>query len=205
MLTYMVTLMNSTIVVAFLFLVIPAFITPGPNNLMLMASGARFGVRRTLAHVIGINLGFPLMLVIVGLGLGEIFYTYPIVKTVMKYAAAGYFLWLAWHLLGMKLGAEVGASRPMKLHEAMLFQWINPKAWAISVSFIAAFVGAGDDRLSNLFWLTLGCFVVSPPISMLWLVSGQQLYLFLKRTGGEKYLGAILAILMLMAVILFLI
>ncbi len=197
--------MNTAILVAFLFLVIPAFITPGPNNLMLMASGAKFGIRKTLPHVVGINLGFPLMLVIVGLGLGEIFYTYPMVKTVMKYAAAAYFLWMAWHLLGMKLGAEIGASRPMKLHEAMLFQWINPKAWAISVSFIAAFVGSGDDRLINLAWLTLGCLLVSPFISILWLVSGQQLYLFLKRSGGEKYLGAILAILMLLAVVLFLI
>ena len=197
--------MNLTVAIAFFLLVIPSFITPGPNNLMLMASGAKFGVRRTLPHLVGINVGFPLMLVIVGLGLGEVFTTYPMVKVIMKYVAAAYFMWMAWKLLGMRLGAQVGASRPMKFHEAVLFQWINPKAWVISISIVAAFVGAGEGRLVSLAWLTAGCILVSPAISLLWLVSGQQLYLFLKRTGGEKYLGAILAFLMLAAVILFLI
>lgn len=197
--------MNLSIVAAFLMLTIPAFLTPGPNNLMLMASGAKFGVRRTIPHAVGINLGFPFMVFVVGLGLGEIFALYPMVKVVMKYLAAGYFLWMAWNLLGLKIGEKKGAARPLHFHEAALFQWVNPKAWVMAVSFVAAFVGAGDGRLLSLTLLSLGCVVTGPFFSALWMVSGQQLQTFLRRTGGEKYLGAILALLMLSAVILFLI
>ncbi|VAW17859.1 Transporter, LysE family [hydrothermal vent metagenome] len=197
--------MNITVMIAFLFLTIPAFATPGPNNLMLMASGAKFGFVKTLPHMIGINIGFPAMVFLVGLGLSEIFDTYPIIKPVMKYLAAGYFLWMAWHLLGLKIGQQSGAARPMKLFEAVLFQWVNPKAWAMAVSFIAAFVSDGEGRLASLMLITLGCILVGPFFSFFWIYFGQQMQVLLVRTGGEKFLGAILAALMLVAVILFLV
>ncbi len=197
--------MDFSVIFAFLLLAISSFVTPGPNNLMLMASGAKFGVRKTLPHMFGINFGFPIMLFVLGLGLAEVFAAYPIVKQVMKYLAAGYFLWMAWHLVGLKIGDQKGKARPMRFFEAALFQWVNPKAWAISVSFISAFVVSGEGRLLSLVLLSLGCMLTGPVASILWMVSGKQLQLFLRRTGGEKYLGAIMAFLMLVAVFLFLI
>ncbi len=197
--------MDIATVIAFVFLVAPSFVTPGPNNLMLMASGAKFGVRKTLPHMMGINVGFPVMLFLIGLGLGEGFTAYPVVKTVMKYLAAAYFLWMAWHLLGLKIGEQKIRSRPMRFFEAALFQWINPKAWAISVSFISAFVLAGEEKLMSLLLISLGCLLLGPMASFLWLYSGRQLQVFLQKTGGEKYMGAIMALLMLVAVVLFLI
>lgn len=196
--------MDNTLVAGFLLLAVPAFFTPGPNNLMLMTSSAKFGISRTVPHALGIIFGFPLMVFLVGLGLGEVFATYPVVKTVMKYLAALYFLWMAWHLLGLRIGATGGAERPMKTVEAALFQWVNPKAWAMATSLVAAFVLAGAGRYESLFWVSLGCLALAPLSSILWMVFGQQLQMLLVRTGAERFLGAILALLMVVAVVLFL-
>jgi threonine/homoserine/homoserine lactone efflux protein len=197
--------MDFTVIAAFLLLVVPTFVTPGPNNLMLMTSAAKFGLTPTIPHAMGIVLGFPLMVFLVGLGLGEVFAALPGLQSVLKYFAAAYFLWLSYRLLGLKIGAVTGVARPMRFIEAALFQWVNPKAWVMSTSFVVAFVVPGEGRILSLLLVTLGCILIAPFSSLLWMVSGQQLKSFLTKTDGEKYLGAILAILMLVAVVLFLI
>jgi threonine/homoserine/homoserine lactone efflux protein len=195
--------MNTTLIGSFLLLAVPAYFTPGPNNLMLMTSSAKFGFSRTLPHAIGIVLGFPFMVFAVSLGLGEVFHAVPLAKTVLKYFAAGYLLWMAWHLIGLKIGEMKASDRPFRIHEAALFQWINPKGWAMAMSFAAAFVVAGSDRIASIVWLTLGCLALAPLSSLTWMVFGERLQSVLRRTGTERYLGAILALLMLAAVILF--
>ena len=197
--------MDAALATAFFAAAIPAFFTPGPNNLMLMTSSARFGLARTMPHALGIVIGFPLMVFVVGLGLGEIFEAFPVLKTILKFAAAAYFLWMAWTLLGLKLHEAGGRERPMRAYEAALFQWVNPKAWAMAVSFVAAFVGTGPDRYLSLGLLTLGVLLLTPLSCGVWMVFGQQLEVWLRRTGTEHYLGVILALLMVLAVILFLI
>lgn len=196
--------MDAALVASFFLLAIPAFVTPGPNNLMLMTSAAKFGVRRTLPHALGIVLGFPFMVFAVGLGLGEIFTLYPALKTVLRYVAAAYFLWMAWHLLGIGIGEARGRQRPMSALEAALFQWVNPKAWAMGGSFVAAFVLPGELRFISVLVLTAGCLLIAPFSSMVWMVFGRQLQAFLRKTGTERYMGAILALLMIAAVVLFL-
>ena len=196
--------MDAALVTAFFAAAIPSFFTPGPNNLMLMTSSARFGIARTVPHLIGICLGFPLMVFVVGLGLGEIFEAFPALKTILKFAAAAYFLWMAWTLLGLKLHEAGGAERPMRAYEAALFQWVNPKAWAMAVSLIALVVDTGPGRFWTILWVTLGCVLIGPFSCGLWMVFGQQLEAILKRTHTERFLGAILALLMVVAVVLFL-
>lgn len=197
--------MDTTLIAGFLLLTVPSFFTPGPNNLMLMTSSAKFGPRRTLPHALGIVFGFPLMVLGVGLGLGEVFTLFPQLKTILKYLAAAYFLWMAWNLLGLKIGAAEGAERPMTAFEAAGFQWVNPKAWAMATSFVAAFIVSGEGRLTSILLLTAGCLALSPFSSLVWVFFGQQLQIFLKRTGTERFLGFILAGLMVVAVVLFLI
>jgi threonine/homoserine/homoserine lactone efflux protein len=196
--------MDAALATAFLAAAIPSFFTPGPNNLMLMTSSARFGIGRTVPHMIGICLGFPLMVLVVGLGLGEVFEAFPILKTILKFAAAGYFLWMAWTLLGLRLHEQGGRERPMRAYEAVLFQWVNPKAWAMAVSLVALVVDTGPGRFWTILWVTLGCLLIAPFSSGLWMIFGQQLERWLRRTGAERYLGAILALLMVIAVVLFL-
>ena len=195
--------MDTPLIGAFLLLAIPAFFTPGPNNLMLMTSSAKFGLMRTMPHAIGIFFGFPFMVFAISLGLGEVFAAFPLAKTVLKYVAAAYLLWMAWHLLGLKIGEGVTRERPLRPHEAVLFQWINPKGWVMAMTFAAAFVTTGPERLGSIVWLTLACMALSPFSSGLWMLFGDRLQAFLKSTGTERFLGMILAVLMVSAVILF--
>ena len=196
--------MDTALPVAFLAAAIPTFFTPGPNNLMLMASSAKFGINRTVPHMLGICVGFPLMVFVVGLGLGEIFTQYPWLKTILKYVAAANFLWLAWTLLGLKIGDAKASERPLNFLEAALFQWVNPKAWAMAVSFVVLVVEPGEGRIVTLLLLSLGCLLLGPFSSFLWMAFGDQLEKLLRRTGTERFLGAILAGMMLIAVVLFL-
>jgi threonine/homoserine/homoserine lactone efflux protein len=195
---------DTSLIIAFLLAAIPSYFTPGPNNLLLMTSAAKFGFRRTIPHGAGISLGFPLMVFVLGLGLGEVFTAFPQIKTILKFAAAAYFLWMAWTLLGLKIGSAGGRQRPMQFHEAVLFQWVNPKAWAMGSAFVALVVVPGEARIESLVWLTLGCLLLAPLSTSLWMVFGNQLQAILRKTGTERYLGWILAALMLAAVVLFL-
>jgi len=197
--------MNGALVTAFFAAAIPAFFTPGPNNLMLMTSSARFGVGRTVPHMVGVVLGFPLMVLLVGLGLGEVFEALPELKTILKFVAAAYLLWMAWTLLGLKLNEAKSSDRPMRLYEALLFQWVNPKGWAIAVSLVALVVVGGPEHYWSIALLTLGCLLIAPFSCALWMVGGHQLVTWLRRSGIERYLGAILAALVVVAVILFLV
>jgi threonine/homoserine/homoserine lactone efflux protein len=112
---------------------------------------------------------------------------------------------MAWNLLGLKIGEIGGAERPMKLFEAALFQWINPKAWAMGISFVSAYVVFGEERFLSLLFLTFGVFAMSPLSTITWMVFGKQLQVVLKKTNMERFLGIILAILMIIAVIMFLV
>ena len=190
---------------AFLLAALSSYFSPGPNNLMLMTSSAKFGLARTVPHAVGIVIGFPVMVFIVGLGLGELFTAYPVINQVMRYGAAAYFLWMAWTMLGIKIGAASGSERPMTTLESALVQWINPKAWAMAVSFVALFVPAGEGRLVGLAVLTLGCLALGPFSCGAWMVFGRALIETLRRTGTGRMLGWILAGLMLASVVLFLI
>ncbi|MBI4920586.1 MAG: LysE family translocator [Devosia nanyangense] len=197
--------MDATLFAAFIAVAIPAFFTPGPNNLMLMASGAKFGFGRTIPHGLGVSIGFALMVVVIGLGLGEVFEALPWLKTALKVVAAIYLLYLAWSLLGLKIDDEATANdRPMTFLQAAAFQWVNPKAWAMAVSFVALVVDPGPGRLIGIALLGLGCLLLGPFSSALWMGFGDRLQIFLKRTGGERFLGIVLAVLVVASVVLFL-
>ena len=196
--------MDTTLFAAFIAVAIPAFFTPGPNNLMLMASGAKFGFGRTIPHGLGVSIGFALMVVVIGLGLGEVFEALPWLKTVLKVFAAIYLLYLAWSLLGLKIDEAKANDRPMTFLQAAAFQWVNPKAWAMAVSFVALVVNPGPGRLIGVTLLGLGCLLLGPFSSALWMGFGDRLQKLLKRTGGDRFLGVALAVLVVASVVLFL-
>jgi threonine/homoserine/homoserine lactone efflux protein len=123
----------------FIFAGIAAF-TPGPNNTLLMASGMHFGFRRTLPLVFGVAIGFPVMIGLIGLGLGQVFLTYPIIYKVLKYVGAAYMLYLAWKIATAKPDSiEASESRPLSFVQMSLFQWINPKGWVMAVTALSAY------------------------------------------------------------------
>ncbi|WP_075220102.1 LysE family translocator [Acuticoccus yangtzensis] len=115
-------------------------VTPGPNNFMLASSGATFGYWRTLPHIFGVCLGFPVMLFVVTLGLGEIFRTQPAVREVVTVAGLGVMLYLAFRIATQNAAkAKKGTARPLGFFSAAAFQWVNPKAWVLSIGVAATF------------------------------------------------------------------
>ncbi len=115
-------------------------ITPGPNNLMLMASGANFGFRRTVPHMLGVALGFVFMVVLVGSGLVQVFDAWPLSYTILKSVSVIYLLYLAWKIATAAPAAQTSAGgTPMTFPQAAAFQWVNPKTWAMALTAITAY------------------------------------------------------------------
>jgi threonine/homoserine/homoserine lactone efflux protein len=130
--------------IALQFFAAVAAYTPGPNNTLLMASGVNFGFRRSLPLVFGVTIGFPLMIGLVGLGLGRVFETYSALYMVLKYAGAAYMLYLAWKIATSIPSGRADASdaKPLGFLQMALFQWINPKGWIMAVTALSAYTTA---------------------------------------------------------------
>jgi threonine/homoserine/homoserine lactone efflux protein len=167
----------------FLALVTFAFVssvTPGPNNFMLLASGVNFGWRRTIPHIAGISIGFLALTLAIGFGIGALINAYPQVGQAMKIASAVYLLYLAWRIAfagSMKQESE-GEARPLTFMQAAAFQWVNPKAWAISLVAMAAYVSVAQPILSILVVAFTFAAVNLPAISI-WVGFGIALRQFL--------------------------
>jgi threonine/homoserine/homoserine lactone efflux protein len=142
---------------------------------MVAASGATFGFRRTLPHMLGVSIGFPAMLVAVTLGAGDVLRAHPELHAIMRWAGAAYLLWLAWHIAtAAPAEAESGGrrrNRPLRFLEAALFQWINPKAWVIALGAIATYTSADGIRGQALI-LALVFLVICIPSIALWTAIG---------------------------------
>ena len=154
-------------------------VTPGPNNLMLMVSGANFGLRRSLPHMSGISLGHAFMALLVGLGLGAALAAVPQAKLAMKVAAVGYMLWLAWKIAHASAPGEGRAGgQPLTFLQAAAFQWVNPKAWAMAIGAMAAYAAEGGwMRVA----LVAGLFaLINFPSVLLWAWAGRAMRVFLQ-------------------------
>ncbi|MBV7409111.1 LysE family translocator [Maritimibacter sp. DP1N21-5] len=152
--------------------------TPGPNNLMLMASGANFGFRRSLPHMLGIGVGFTLMIALVGLGLSALFDLVPALHGVLKVVALVYMLWLAWKIAHAAApGSGRNGARPMTFLQAAAFQWVNPKAWTMALSAIALY--APDRTVLSVVTVALIFGAVNLPSVSCWTVLGGQVARFL--------------------------
>ncbi len=166
--------MTYDILLALIAFAFVSSITPGPNNLMLMASGANFGFRRTIPHMLGIGLGFTFMVLLVGAGLVQVFNQYPVSYTVLKAASVTYLLYLAWkiaHAAPAEKGADVGT--PMSFLQAAAFQWVNPKAWAMALTATTAY--APGQTLNVIIIVALVFGAVNLPSVSTWTVLGQQM------------------------------
>ena len=154
-------------------------ITPGPNNLMLMASGANFGFRRTLPHMLGVVIGFTLMIVLVGVGLVQVFDIYPISHQILKVVSVIYLLWLAWKIANAAPpeGDVQSEGIPITFIQAALFQWVNPKAWTMALTAISAYTP--DQTLYYVSLVALVFGIVNLPSVSLWTVLGEQMARFL--------------------------
>jgi threonine/homoserine/homoserine lactone efflux protein len=174
-------------------------ITPGPNNLMLLASGLNFGWRRTLPCWAGVVLGFSCLIVGVGLGLGAALGRWPALDLALRVGSALVILWMAWRIAGAKAHSRAeGPARPMRFFEAAAFQWINPKAWMMAVAAVAGY--APLDRFwTSLVAIVVAFWVVGAPANAVWIGFGVGLRRWLDAPGRLRLFNRVMAALLLLA------
>lgn len=171
-------------------------ITPGPNNAMLASSGLTFGMQRTVPHLLGVSLGFSFMVLLVGLGLGAVFVHEPMVYQALKYIGAAYLLYLAWKIANSGAVREGAAhSRPLTFLQAVMFQWVNPKAWVMAVGIIATYTPQ-QGFFGNLLVATLVCLIINFPCVSLWVLFGSTLRRWLHRPGIVRGFNVAMALLL---------
>lgn len=166
--------MTADLFLALLGFAFATSVTPGPNNLMLMASGANFGFRRTIPHMLGISVGFAVLALAAGLGLAGLLHAEPRAMLVLKVLAVGYMLWLASRIARAGApGQGRAAARPMGFLGAAAFQWVNPKAWAMAVGAVTVYAPGGS--LSQFGLVAFVFSVVNLPTVSLWAWAGEAL------------------------------
>lgn len=186
------------IFIAVLFFAFSSTITPGPNNLMMLSSGLNYGIRASLPHLCGICLGFPAMVLLVGLGFDAIFAQLPWLYTLVKIFGIGYLLYLAWAIATTPPRQLAGVERrPMTFGQAAAFQWVNGKAWIMASGAIATF--SQQHAMVDSVLAVSGAFLlVAFPCVGLWLTCGallqQQLSSARAQTVFNRGMGALLAL-----------
>lgn len=169
-------------------------ITPGPNNLMLTASGAAFGIRATVPQLMGIVAGGVVQVVAVVAGLGALFAAWPLLHTVLQWAGAAYLLWLGWKLLGSGEVGERQAHQPITFIQAVGFQFLNPKSWVMSLSSMALFVPEGTSFLMACAFLVPLRILINLPCIGVWALFGSSLRGVLQRRTARLAFNGIMAV-----------
>ena len=190
--------MANSLFYAFLVFMVVMYFTPGPNNIMLLASGLTYGFRRTIPHIAGIVIGFAFMVAAVGLGLGTVFLAYPILQTILKYAGAVYLVYLAAVIAMSGPTTPDGESGrgPMTFWGAAMFQWINAKGWVIVIGTITAYAAIAQFPL-NIAIQTLISLLVGTVSTVVWALFGTALRPVLTSERLVRAFNILMAILLL--------
>ena len=174
------------------------YATPGPNNSILTASGIKFGFIRSIPNIIGISSGHGVQLALVCFGLGSLFSQFPILLEVLKYIGACYLLYLAWKMFGsLNISITEEKSSPLKYHEAILFQFVNPKAWVICITAVSLFYPENVNLIIGTLFLVIMSTIINLPSISIWAFGGSIIRRYLSNKKLKTIIEWILAILLL--------
>jgi threonine/homoserine/homoserine lactone efflux protein len=169
-------------------------ITPGPNNVMLTASGANFGFRRTVPHILGIGFGFVVQLLAVCAGLSALFDRWPALQSALALVGAAYLLYLGWRMLRLEGAAARISTRPVSMLEAALFQFLNPKAWVMSLSAAALFLPQQLPPLARGVYMAGIMEGIGVPCMTVWALFGSSLRSFIGAPRGRRVFNLAMAL-----------
>ena len=155
------------------------YVTPGPNNAMVLTSGLKFGFIQTIPHMTGITIGHVTQLILVCLGLGKIFQIFPQLQNILKIICALYLLYLGYRIIGSFSKIKEDGSRPLKFYEAALFQIVNPKAWTISSMAASGFLSQGESLTLSIFYIGIVALIICPLSISPWAAFGSGIKLSL--------------------------
>ena len=190
--------MSQSLLVAFVMFAAVMFFTPGPNNIMLLSSALTYGFRRTLPHLAGIVIGFAFMIGAVGLGLGTIFITYPLLQSILKYAGAAYLIYLAAHIAmsGPVTPGQDNARGPMTFWGAAVFQWVNAKGWVMVIGTITAYAGIAGFPWNIVIQVVISL-LIGAASCVAWALFGSALRPWLTSPRAVRTFNVVMAILLL--------
>ncbi|MBQ4809726.1 LysE family translocator [Pseudoalteromonas luteoviolacea] len=192
--------MNIELLSALALFAFVSSISPGPNNLILLSSGISFGTRRCLSLLFGINLGFMVMILAIGLGIGEVFKHVPVLYDWLKWISTIYLLFLAYKIAcSSAINTDQSQAKPMTFLQAALFQWVNPKAWSMALSAIAVY--APSFKLESTLLVAIIFTLINLPCILSWLLAGDKLSETLKNKRKVQFLNYFLALLLVMSVL----
>ena len=174
------------------------YVTPGPNNSILTASGIKFGFIRSVPNIIGISSGHGIQLALVCFGLGSLFLQFPILLEILKYIGACYLLYLAWKMFGsLNISITDEKSSPLKYYEAILFQFVNPKAWVICITAVSLFYPENVNLIIGTLFLVIMSTIINLPSISMWAFGGSIIRRYLSNKKLKTIIEWILAILLL--------
>ena len=178
------------------------YVTPGPNNAMVLTSGLKFGFLKTIPHMSGITIGHILQLILVCFGLGKIFQIFPEIQNVLKIICAIYLLYLGYKIIGSFSKIKEDDSRPLKFHEAALFQIVNPKAWTISSMAASGFLPKDENLIFSIFFISIVALIICPLSISPWAAFGSVIRNLVKNNKIKAFIEYFLAFLLLVTAIL---
>ena len=191
--------MSLEIFLSLLMFALTTSITPGPNNMMVLASGVNFGFRRSIPHMLGIASGFFVLLLAVDFGLGAVLAAFPLLFTALKIAGGLYLVWIAWKIATSRsLGEGRVGARPMTFFQAAAFQWVNPKAWVMALSSMAAYTNPEHYSLTVIV-VGLAFGIIGLPTISVWAGFGSVLREWLSHPVRLKWFNITMAILLILS------
>ena len=178
------------------------YVTPGPNNAMVLASGLKFGFLKSIPHMTGITIGHVTQLILVCLGLGKIFQIFPELQNILKILCAIYLIYLGYKIIGSFSKIKDDDSRPLKFYEAALFQIVNPKAWTISSMAASGFLPKDGSLILSIFFIAAVALIICPLSISPWAAFGSAIRNLVKNNKLKALIEYLLAFLLLVTAIL---
>ena len=178
------------------------YVTPGPNNAMVLTSGIKFGFLKTIPHMSGITIGHVLQTIVVCLGLGKIFQMFPEIQDFLKIICALYLLYLGYKIIGSFSKIKDDGSRPLKFYEASLFQLVNPKAWTISTMVASGFLPKDERLIISISFISITALIICPLSISIWAAFGSGIRNLVKNNKKKASVEYFLAILPLITAIM---
>ena len=178
------------------------YVTPGPNNAMVLTSGVKFGFSKTIPHMSGITIGHVCQTVVVCLGLGKIFQMFPNIQNALKIICSLYLLYLGYKIIGSFSKIEEDGSRPLKFYEASLFQLVNPKAWTISTMVASGFLPKDEKLIISILFISITALIICPLSISVWAAFGTGIRNLVKNNKKKAIVEYFLAILLLITAIM---
>lgn len=193
-----------TIILSLFSFTMTTTLSPGPNNILVLSSGLTYGYKKTIPHMLGVVIGFPLMVILIGLGAGIVFERFPFVLMALKYIGIVYLLWMAYKIATAANTYEVDEnkkSKPFTFMQSALFQWVNPKAWIMGITVISIYVNTQQESFYQIFAIAFMYFFTTLIGMNIWVGGGVFLKRFITNSRFVKNLNRVLAFTLILSIL----